>query len=57
MEGEIEDFCLLRKEKMEEIDEEILEQWVLGNYSQLDKNDLIKIARHFEDKCREEKNE
>jgi len=29
----------------------ILEQYLLGNFSQLDKTDLIKIARYFEEKC------
>ena len=29
--------------------EHILEQYTLGNFSQLDKHDLIRIAKHFEE--------
>ena len=33
---------------MLDIDENILETFLLGNFSQLDKNDLIKLACYFE---------
>lgn len=35
-----------------EIDEEVLNNWINGNFSVLDRHDLIQIARYFEDKVR-----
>jgi len=35
---------------MTEIEEEILENWTNGNLSLLDRHDLIKLVRYFEEK-------
>jgi hypothetical protein len=43
----------LRRVKMVEIEAEILHTWICGNYSLLDRHDLIEIARYFESKYEE----
>lgn len=40
---------------MTEIDEQTLETYLLGNYSELDRNDLIRLIRYFEDLAEERK--
>jgi len=39
----------------EEYFNEIMDNWINGNLSDLDKHDLIVIARYFENKLRENK--